>query len=207
MSDIVLVGGGGHARSVADAALRAGYTIAGVLDPKGEPVLNIPCLGGDEMIKPLADKGCQFVITYGGLTSSRKRVQLFEKVMLAGGTLAVIVAASATVSPFAEVGGGTVVLEGARVNAGADIYTNAIINTGAIVEHDCVVGNNTHISTGAVLNGGAQVYDNCLVGSHATVLQGVHIAEGSTIGAGAVVLHTIRKSGGTWVGCPARQIH
>ncbi len=114
-----------------------------------------------------------------------------------------VVAASATVSPRAVLGPGTVVLEHAHVGPSARLGVGVIVNTAAVVEHDCVVGDGAHIAPGAALLGAARVGDGTFVGSGARVLPGIELGVGVTVGAGSVVTWGV-PDGNTVVGVPAR---
>lgn len=206
---LILVGGGGHCRSVIDAALSAGLEIRGILEAPGTPpggsVLGIPVVGTDADIASfVAD--CAFVVTLGGIKSMEPRRRLFSLIESSGGRHATVIASTARVSPFASIGEGSVVLHGACVNAGASIGRGAIINTLACIEHDASIGDFCHISTCAAVNGGAWVGERSFVGSNATLAQGVTVASGTVIGAAAFVNKDI-ISAGTYAGVPAKPIH
>lgn len=204
---LILIGGGGHCKSVIDAALSAGFTVRGVLDTAshvGLEVLGYPIVGTDEDI-PRYAKECDFVVAIGAVKNCHTRVRLYESVLAAGGRLATIIASTARVSPYASVGTGTVVLHGACINAGARVGRNCIVNTMANVEHDVVVGDHVHISTGAMVNGECVIENQVFIGSNATLCNGVSIAAGAVVGAGAVVCRNIDRPG-VYVGAPAKII-
>ena len=149
MKDLILVGGGGHCESVIDVAESAGYHILGILDmPEflGKEVFSYKVIGSDDDIPSFASIA-QFVVTVGAIKNPKTRIKLFDRIKSAGGTLATIVASTAYVSKYAQLGEGTVVMHKAFVNAGSKIGANTIINTLANIEHDCVVGNHCHVST------------------------------------------------------------
>ncbi|MDE5929855.1 MAG: acetyltransferase, partial [Muribaculaceae bacterium] len=193
---IILIGGGGHCRSVIDAAESAGLCIAGVLERPGAQsgTCLCPLLGCDDDIPRLA-AAHSFVITLGSITDPSRRMALSALVKDAGGRLASIVASTARVSPHARIGEGSVVLHHALVNACATVGDNCIINSGAIVEHDCRIGDFTHISTNATVNGGCRIGDRCFIGSGSVIAQGIEIADDVIIGAGSLVLHNISSPG------------
>lgn len=197
MKPLILIGAGGHCRSVIEAAESNGRRIAGILDRPGiesAGVSGYPVLGCDDDISQYVAE-CEFVVTLGMVKSAERRRQLHQLVLAAGGSLATVIASTAFVSPRAELGAGTVVLHQAVVNAGAVVGTGCIINTAAVVEHDARVGNYTHISTGAIVNGGAAVGAACMVGSHATLLHGVTVCDQTVIGAAATVVGPITTPG------------
>ena len=152
--NLILVGGGGHCKSVIEAAESAGYNILGVLDTPenvGKQVLAYSVIGTDDDIPQYVDKA-EFVITVGFIKNPAIRIKLYNKVKEAGGKLATVIASTAHVSKYSTIGEGTVVMHQAFVNAGAHIGANCIINTFCNIEHDAEVGNQCHISTGTMVN-------------------------------------------------------
>ncbi len=186
---LILLGGGGHCKSVIDAAESAGYTILGILDKPelvGTRILDYEIIGVDDDIPQYVDKAA-FLITVGQIKSPAIRQKLDGLVKQAGGKLATIVASDAYVSKYATIGEGTVVLRKAFVNAGAKIGRNCIINTMANIEHDCEIGDFCHISTGVMVNGDTKVGKNSFVGSGSVLYNGIEVKEDSIIPAGTVV--------------------
>jgi len=186
---LILLGGGGHCKSVIDAAESAGYIILGILDKPelvGTRILDYEIIGVDDDIPQYVDKAA-FVITVGQIKSPAIRQKLDGLVKQAGGKLATIVASDAYVSKYATIEEGTVVMHKAFVNAGAKIGRNCIINTMANIEHDCEVGDFCHISTGVMVNGDTKVGQNSFVGSGSVLYNGIAIKEDSIIPAGTVV--------------------
>lgn len=183
MKPLVLIGGGGHCKSVIDVAESVGYNILGILDrPEevGKKVLDYEVIGVDDDIPNYVDKA-EFVITVGFIKNPSLRIMLYNKVLEAGGKLATLVASTARVSKYATLGIGTVVMHHAFVNAGAEIGDNVIINTFANIEHDAHIGNQCHISTGAIINGDATVADSTFVGSQSVINQGIIFRGGNSL--------------------------
>ncbi|WP_230084993.1 polysialyltransferase family glycosyltransferase [Providencia sp. wls1922] len=98
-----------------------------------------------------------------------------------------VIANSAIVSDYVELGPGTQVLPRAIIQTGVTVGENSIINTGSIIEHDCKIGNNNHIAPGATLCGGVTTSDTVYIGANATIIQGITITKNSIVGAGAVI--------------------
>jgi len=200
---LVLVGGGGHCKSVIEAAESAGYSILGVLDmPEevGKTILSTKVIGTDDDIPVYVDKA-EFVITVGFIKNPATRIKLYNKVKEAGGKLATIIASTARVSKYATLGEGPVVMHNAFVNADAKIGNNVILNTFSNIEHDAVIGDQCHISTGAMINGDCKVGENCFIGSQSVLANGVSISNDIIIGAGSFVRNDLLEKG-IYVGNP-----
>ena len=186
---IILVGGGGHCKSVIDAAESAGFTILGILDKPeevGNQVLVYKVIGTDDDIPKYVDKA-EFVITVGQIKSSAIRHKIAERIEKAGGKFATIIASDATVSKYATIGEGTVILHKCVVNPDAKIGCNSIINTMVNIEHEVEIGDFCHISTGTLVNGMSKVGNDTFVGSGSVLYNCVKVASNSIITAGSVI--------------------
>ncbi len=190
-SPLLLIGGGGHCRSVIDVVENSrSFSIRGIVQPAvegKEALLGYPVVGTDDDLPTLLSETPHALITVGQIKSPNIRRRLFEALSDRGAILPIVVSPCAHVSRHAQIAAGSIVMHGAIVNACAHIGYNAIINTLALVEHDVTIGDHCHIATGARLNGGVRVDAGCFIGSGAIVHQGVHIGAGSVIAAGAVV--------------------
>lgn len=196
-NNLVLIGGGGHCKSVIEVAESAGYTILGILDRAeevGKKVLDYEIIGVDNDIPHYVDKA-EFVITVGFIKNPALRIKLYNKVLEAGGKLATLVASTAHVSKYATLGVGTVVMHQAFVNAGAVIGNNVIINTFANIEHDAHIGGQCHISTGTMVNGDCVVGENCFIGSQSVLTNAISICSDVVVGAGSLVRKSISQAG------------
>ena len=187
--NLILLGGGGHCKSVIDVAESAGYTILGILDKPeevGKKVLSYQVIGTDDDIDKYVDKA-EFVITVGQIKSSTVRRQIAERVEKAGGRFATIIAPDAVVSKYATIGQGTVILHHCVVNADARIGSNCIINTMVNIEHDVERGDFCHISTGTMVNGTVKIGSDTFVGSGSIIYNNIEIPGCSIIPAGTTV--------------------
>lgn len=197
MKPLILVGGGGHCKSVIEAAESAGYSILGVLDmPEevGKTILSIKVIGTDDDIPAYVDKA-EFVITVGSIKSPATRIKLYNKVKGAGGKLATVIASTAHVSKYAEIGEGTVVLHQAFVNADAKVGCNVILNNFVNIEHDAVIGEHSHISTGTMVNGECKVGERCFIGSQSVLANCISVGDDIIVGAGSFVRKSITEKG------------
>lgn len=202
---LILIGGGGHCKSVIEVAESAGYEIKGILDMPDEVGKEVlpghKVIGTDDEIPQYVEE-CDFIITVGFIKNPALRIKLYNKVKAAGGRLASIIASTAHVSKYAELGEGTVIMHHAFVNAGAKIGDNCIINTFVNIEHDAEVGNQCHISTGTMVNGECKIGENCFIGSQSVCANCIEIASDIIVGAGSVVRKSIRVKG-IYAGNPA----
>jgi sugar O-acyltransferase (sialic acid O-acetyltransferase NeuD family) len=204
----IVLGGGGHASVVIDALQLTGVTIHGILDPRadlcGTRIMDIPVLGGDELLNTLKSESLSlFIVGIGSVKFNPRRRQLFEAALRCNLTPLTVIHPAAVHSKSATIAAGTVVLANAVVNAGAEVGMNVIINSGAVVEHGCHIGDHTHIATGARVLGDVRVGMEVFVGAGAILKEGIAIGDQAVIGAGAVVLDNVDAKA-TVGGVPAR---
>jgi sugar O-acyltransferase (sialic acid O-acetyltransferase NeuD family) len=187
---IILIGGGGHCRSVIDVIEQEErFSVCGIIDREenlGSYVLGYKIIGSDSLISELRTSVDYAFVTMGQINSPERRLTIFRQLTELGYRLPVIISPRAYVSRHAKIGKGTVVMHDALVNAGAVIGENCIINTKALIEHDTVIEDHCHISTGAVVNGGVKVGRGSFFGSNAVSRQSAEIPSESFVKAGSV---------------------
>lgn len=208
--NIVLIGSGGHCKTIVDSIERLGtFKIAGYIDLGEigkEAYRGYKIIGHDEDIQSIYDSGIRNAfIALGFIGKSNVRKRLYFKMKEVGFSLPVIIDPSAVVAKDAVIGEGTYIGRNAVVNTDAKIGMNCIINTSAIVEHECIVGDFSHLAVAAVICGQTQVGDECFLGANSTVIQRLKISDRCVVGAGSVVLSSI-GSDCTVVGVPAKVI-
>lgn len=186
---LILLGGGGHCKSVIDVAESAGYTILGILDKPelvGTMVLDYEIIGTDDDIPLYVDKA-EFLITVGQIKSPAIRKKLTTLVEQAGGKFATVIANDAYVSKYARIGKGTVVMHKAVVNADAHIGEHCIINTLVNIEHEVQIGGFCHVSTGVMVNGNCVIGYEVFIGSGSVLYNGISLIDNAIIPAGSIV--------------------
>lgn len=196
---ILLVGGGGHAKSVIDSLLQSkDYQKIGIVVNDmaiGTKICGIKVVGHDQDLENLRNNGYSHAfISVGsvGNTSLRRRLyQLLEKLDF---TIPNIIDPTSTISPLSQIGLGNFIGKKAIVNSNAIIKNNSIVNTGVIVEHDSVVEDFVHLSPGTVLSGGVKVESDSHLGSNTVVKNGITIGTNTLIGIGSVVVNNISEN-------------
>ncbi|MDO9305942.1 MAG: acetyltransferase [Sulfuricurvum sp.] len=188
---ILLIGGGGHCKSVIDVIEAEGtYTIAGIIDQKefiGQKVLGYEIIGCDDDLEELFIHSKHAVITVGQIKSPDIRIKLFNTLKSIGYQLPAIISPFAYISKHSTIDEGTIIMHHALINVGVKIGRNCIINSKALIEHDATIEDHCHISTGAIVNGGTVVGQGTFFGSNAVSKEYAIVAEKSFIKAGSVV--------------------
>ncbi|WP_274572450.1 acetyltransferase [Neisseria leonii] len=205
---LAIIGSGGHAKAVLDAALAAGWQDIVLLDDAPDAPAK---LLGFNIVGTTALLGSRIVpqeyAAAVAVGDNRARARLTAQAEAAGFSLPLIRHPSAQVSRFADLSQarGTVLLAGSIVCAGVVLGRGCIVNTAATVDHDCRIGDFVHISPGAHLAGNTAVGRFSWLGIGSTTRQGSRIGTGCIIGASAAVIRDI-PDGCTAVGVPAEII-
>ena len=201
MRKLVIFGGGGHAKVVADIAMKNGFEIEGFLDDNDSvsSVMGYPVLGKiDDCVK--FKETCAFAI---GIGNNAVRKKIFEK--YADFEYPVLVHPTASIGIETKIGKGTVVMPMAVINACAEIGEFSVVNSSAVVEHDCRVGDFCLIAPNATMCGVSEIGNMFWLGACCALNPTVKICDGVTVGSGAIVVKNITEAG-TYVGVPAKKI-
>lgn len=199
--ELAIIGAGGHAKSVADAALAAGYVISFFVDERlqGGELLGTPIVGALD-----ASETTQCVVAIG---DNHRRAKVSEALLSTHPSLsfARIVHPTAYVSSFSKVGEGCVVLAHANVNAGCTVERGCIINSHASLDHDVRMGQYSSLAPGAIVGGNVVIERCSAINMGAKVKHGVQIGEHCVIGANSYVHHDCAARN-VYYGTPARKI-
>lgn len=196
MEKIILIGAGGHAKSVIDSIEQAGmYQIIGFSEKVKDENVNYrgyKVICTDDELEDLYKNGVQNAfITIGYMGNSDLREKLYNKLKSIGFNIPSVVDKSAILATDVQIGKGCFIAKGTIINSQSCISDLAIINTGVVIEHECYVGFNTHIAGNSIICGNVNVGNNVFVGAGSTVIQGRKIGDIAIIGAASTVLHDI----------------
>lgn len=205
MSDLLVVGAGGHARVVLDVLTALGQAASLVLDDDekrwGTLLHGVTVSGPIVRLQELRPGGV--TAAFVALGDNARRRDLDAWVRAEGLRVPSIIHPSASVSATAVIESGALICAGAIVGPGSRVGKGAIVNTGAQVDHDCVVGEFAHLAPASVLCGGVRVGALSFVGARAAVAPGLTLGARSVAGLGAAVIRDV-PDGTTVVGVPAR---
>lgn len=143
MTEVILIGAGGHGKVVLDAVLsnpNTGIKIIGFLDDGDiKEIHGIKKLGNIKDFVNFKDK--KFHIAIGNnVFRERLSKEIGEN------NLVTIIHKTAYVSSMSNVGNGSYIGAMSVINPQCKIGKGCIVNTGTIVEHDCYIGDYSHLS-------------------------------------------------------------
>lgn len=201
---LVIIGAGGHAVSVANVALSAGYTIQYFVDENKKGLDLLGC----RIVADIRDLGNLDALSFGiavGDNAVRERAynelqKLPEKL-----DFPTLVHASATISSFARIGKGTVVMPKAVVGPNSIVGEFCVINTQASIDHDCVMLDYSSLAPAAVTGGDVKIGTRSAVLIGAVIKHGLRIGDDSIVGANSY-LNIDLPSNQVAYGTPAKQV-
>lgn len=181
MSRLLVIGGGGFGRAVAEVAIASPEQImVGFVDdrwPHLPPIWNLPVLGRLADLSALRSIADAVVLAIG---DNIARQSAFQIALDAGFEFATIVHPRATISPSARLGRAVSVMAGAIIGTEAHIDDGAIVNAGAVVDHHVHVGRFSHVSIGACVGGGAVIEPHAWLRGGHTLPPGHRLAADAT---------------------------
>jgi sugar O-acyltransferase (sialic acid O-acetyltransferase NeuD family) len=204
MKRLAILGAGGHARVVADAAEAYGWAEISLFDDAWPNVAAgpWPVLGSGSDLEARLVQFDGVVIAIG---ANAVRLDKQRRLLERDAPLVSIIHPAATVSRHALLGAGSVVFAGAVINPGVETGNAVIINTAATIDHDCRLGDAVHISPGAHVAGGVRIGDESWIGIGASVKELISIGARVKVGAGSAVVASIADNMKV-VGIPARPL-
>jgi sugar O-acyltransferase (sialic acid O-acetyltransferase NeuD family) len=209
LNPVIVVGGGGHAKSVISNLRKLGcFKLLGYTDLSNNgDIFGCPYLGNDLEIGIIAAREAELsiVLGVGQVGTGLKRQQIWMGLEQMRLRFPSAISPDSTVNEGVTMREGVAVMDGAVINSGSSIGLGVIVNTNSTVEHDAVISDWVHIASGATICGGATVGRFSMVGAGATVIEGIKIAEGCVIGAGAVVVGDLTEPG-IYIGVPVHKI-
>lgn len=202
---LLVVGAGGHGRSVAEAAELSGqFDVVGFLDDSlaaCENVLGLPVLGAVSTMVNFQPAADQVIVAIG---NNAVREKLMQQLAAAGFDLATVVHPRAIVSPSAVLGQGSAVMAGAILGTESRLGVGSIVNSGAVVDHHATVEDYGHLGVNASMAGGTVLGRGAWMQAGAALGYGVKVLPGVILAPGEARHCSIQMSNGHSAGRPQR---
>lgn len=194
-----ILGVGGHAKVVIDAAIQSAHKIMNVYDDDSSTHGTDFC---GYKVKGSIENSIhgQAIIAIG-----KNTVRQTISKQLSNVNWQSIIHPTAIIAEDVEIGEGSVIMAGAIIQPGTKVGRHCIINTGACIDHDCIIEDYTHIAPNCGIAGGVTIGKGAFIGIGTSVAQYIKIGEWTTVGAGSAVI-TDLPANCTAVGVPAKPI-
>jgi len=185
---VVMIGAGGHGKSVLNVLWQMGLDVEVVIDDSeekyGKDLLGIPIVSYESA--QAKEKGRKAVIAIGDNATRKSVAERFSHFEW----LAAI-SPLATVYPHAKVGKGSVIFPGTIIGADAVVGEHVIVSAQSAIAHDSHLGDFAHVAPGVMVGGGVQVMEGAFLAIGANVIPGVKIGSWAMLGAGATAMRDI----------------
>lgn len=191
MSNLLILGAGGHGKVVAETAIATGkWNTISFLDNNSDlsEVLDLPVLGGFDSYQ---DHLGIYKSAFVAIGNNKNRLLWLEKLEKAGYQIPSIIHPFSVVSNYSEIGLGSIIMPGVVVNANSIISEGCILNTSSTVDHDCMLENGVHVSPGVNVSGTVHIKKCTWLGVGSKVSNNISIGSNVIVAAGSTVIHDI----------------
>jgi sugar O-acyltransferase (sialic acid O-acetyltransferase NeuD family) len=179
---VIIVGGGGHGRSVAEIVLAdARLQLVGFVDDAAASlgrIFDLPVLATTHELVACRAHADAAVVAIG---NNRLREEFCNRAAAAGFELPTIVHPRAIVAPSASIAAGCTIMAGAIIGTQATLGRAVIVNSGSVVDHHCRVDDFGHVGANASMAGGS------VLGRGAWMQAGAALGYNVSVPAGAVL--------------------
>lgn len=191
MSDLLILGAGGHGKVVADVAMQMGKwkSVAFLDDRQGlKSVTGYPVIGN---LNDFALVQENFQYAFVGIGNGELRLEWLRTLLDVGFEVPTLIHPFTAISKHSFIGIGTVVMAGVVINASTKIGEGCILNTSSTVDHDCVLGDGVHLSPGVHLSGTVHIGRSSWLCTGSNVSNNLNIGKNVVVAAGATVIDSI----------------
>lgn len=179
---IVILGCGGHAKSILDVIL---------FNNKNEDVIFVDKNAGENEtilgFPVLKDYNITDEKIIVGIGDNTKRRELSQKYY---NNLTTIISKNAYIGHEVKIGKGVFIAHHAHVGILTTIDDFCIVNTSASVDHECHLGKCTFIAPNVTLCGKVTVNENCFIGAGTTIVPNITIKSDTFIKANSLIKNT-----------------
>lgn len=178
MKPLLIIGASSFGKLIAILAEDCRHSVAGFVDDMST---GPDILGGTSDLGGCLSAADYDLVMAIGYKHMKARWQLFTQLSGLGFNFPSMIHPSARVSAHARIGGGTLVMAGADVDAFTEIGSACVLWPRTVISHDNKIGDNTFISPAATLCGFVSVGQGSFIGANSTIVDGSTLVEGSFV--------------------------
>ncbi len=197
---LILLGCGGHARSVASVAITLKYKDIIFIDDNArdnEMIWNFHVKKNIEEYLYLSENYVYMPCSGDNFIRAKQYQYLLENNL----NITQIISPYARIANHAVINKACFIAHNAYIGPDVVIKENTIINTAAIIEHECKVGSHSHVSINTAIAGRCNIGNYVFLGASSTVIDRLSICDEVTLGANSTATKSINIAG-TYVGSP-----
>ena len=205
--DIYILGIGHNTVVYIDLIEDCSYNIKGLFHYNdsltGSDYYGYPILGSyDDLFNDYNLKGLNFALSQG---DNKIRSELFDRILLNGGTIPTLIHPSANVSKRSKLGIGVVIHINAVVHPDVTIGNNTVFSYNTAITHTSSIGNHCYLAAFAMIGAYTTINDFVFIGIGAKTISGkvTSIGDNAYLGAGALVINNV-EADSTVIGSPAK---
>ena len=202
--DLVIIGAGGHAVSVASVAISTGFKIRCFIDKNkyNTELLKIEVINDLTFLENI--NTFSFSIAVG---DNYLRQKIYEEMTNKYGELKypAIVHSSAVLSKNSEIKSGVVIMPNAVVGPNTIVEKFCILNTQSALDHDCSIGKFSSMAPAAITGGSVKIGSRTAISMGARIKQSVQVGDDTVLGANSFLNRNIGNNILAY-GTPARVI-
>jgi len=200
---IIIIGGGGHARSVLSILKKNNLSrnLIGYTDINKRN-LPINYLGTDRSIIEKY-KINQVKLLMGIGINLKLRARVIKK--FKDFKFMTLIDKNSIILEDSKIGEGSVIFSNTIVGPNSNIGKFCVIHNSVIIDHDTNIEENSYIGPGSVVCGNVKISKNVLLGANSTVIQNTFIEQSCILGAGSVLIKSFRKKNKSLIGIPAKE--
>lgn len=186
---VIVIGSGGHSRSVAEAAASSGFSVLALYGlEEGDSGR-----GYEALIESLSNIDFASTELCLGVGTNFLRNSVHDRIrdMYPRVKFSTIVHSSAWVSPSAQVASGAVILAHSSVGANAIMGVGSLLNTGSSLDHDSELCAFASLGPGARTGGNSRIGKRSMIGLQSGILHGRTVGEDTVVGGQSLVTKDI----------------
>ena len=201
--EIIIIGAGGHARSITESVIANGYNIKFYFDKYAHDKI----LFGYPIISNLNIAKSYKTNVLIAIANNYIREKIYKELKIKYKNILFpnIIDPSAKISDFSNIGKGNMIMANSFIGSNTKVTNFCIINNNVSVDHDCFLSNFSSLAPSVTTGGNVKLGLRSSVGIGATVKNNISIGSDTFIGASSYLNMNASRSS-VFYGMPAKFI-